>query len=355
MTQFPVTGPTKVEMDLFSAGLVEKVSLATVYDIKANTSIQRSWQDPEVCTAIPDVQDPRQWNDKLRACMRGEFFACVLEDCTRVLDIGCGEGWPSLYLARSIPEVVGMDISPGHVALARNTAALMGLESVRFEVADIRSLPFDRESFDGVCFGGNVFTYGFDAAAMLREVSRVLRAAGVFAFEQWPISADRPAWQRVLFFIDGGPPILHYGAGIGLHSRSYFIYLKPDTRQGRRLAELAGRMEGELSDEQETACEEILAEIESGDMTFVEKAVYSGQDRSLAADEFPALLQAAGFAGFRSWALPNAQAFARSLKEVGILEHLRAEDLRPCLRALVRSAPTTSQWTHTWASCRKGN
>lgn len=303
--------------------------------------------------AIPDVQDPEQWNDKLHACMRGEFFACVLEGCMCVLDVGCGEGWPSLYLGRTIPEVVGMDISPGHVALARNTAKLMGLDNVRFEVADIRSLPFEDESFDGACFGGNVFTYGFDVATMLREINRILRADGVFAFEQWPIEATRPSWQRVMFFIDGGPPILHYGAGTGLYSRSYFIYLRPDSQQGRRLARLAGRMAGELSDEQRAACEEILAEIEAGSVGFVERVVYSGQDRSLAADEFPALLKAAGFTDFRCWALPDAVAFAGSLQKAGVLERLRAEDLTPCLRALVRSAPTCSQWAHTWASCRK--
>ncbi|MCL5995747.1 MAG: class I SAM-dependent methyltransferase [Chloroflexi bacterium] len=370
MALYPVTEPSRLERLLFDASLVIKVPLANFYDVKARTSSQRLWQEPEEYALSLDAQNPAHWGHKLHAHVRGEFFVHALSGCQRVLDVGCGEGWPSLYLARYLPEVVGLDLSPEHVTLATNTAGFMGLDNVCFATAHIGELPFPDQTFDGVCFGGNVFTYSFNPITMLQEIGRVLRTGGPFAFEQWPIDPDRPAWERINFFIDGGPPILHYGAGSGLFSRSYFIYLKPESEPGRRLAALAycwdtERSEdqrvadrarlfaGELSDEQQLACEQILQQLESGDLGDVERVEYAGEDRSLAANEFPNLLVQAGFQEIRSWALPDGTTFARSLQECGVLARLHAEDVRPCIRALVVSAQTSPGWDHQWVTCQK--
>ena len=355
MADYPVSNPTRLERLLFDAGLVVQVPLEEIYDIKAGTTVQRSWQQPAAVRFAPDVHDPNQWNDKLHACMRGEFFAHALRSCTRVLDVGCGEGWPSLYLARTVPQVVGIDLSPKHVELARNTAGLMGFSNVQFEVGHIEDMHFDTGSFDGVCFGGNVFTYSFDTERMVREIRRVLTPGGVFALEQWPVNPHQTTRERIHFFIDGGPPILHYGAHSGLHNRSYFIYLRPDSPEGRRLIELATRLVGELPEEHRRACEEIKQQIEQGQLEVVAQVKYSGEDRSLAAAELPAILERAGFIDFASWALPDAVAFARSLDEDGVLAHLQQQDLIPCLRALVKSARTSTAWIHQWVTCRKGH
>ena len=202
-------------------------------------------------------------------------------------------------------------------------------------------------------FGGNVFTYGFDLRAMLGEVHRVLQDDGVFAFEQRPGDPGEPPWERILWFIDGGPPILHYGAGSGLHNRAYFIYLEPNSEQGRRLASLSQRMSAELSDEQRQVCRAISEEIETGALDIVDKVLYSGEGRSPGAEELWALLTAARFVDAVSWALPDSVKFARSLREDSVLSRLRQQDLKPCLRALVRSARTTPRWVYDWATCRK--
>jgi len=353
MNKYRVNSPSKLEAMLFDASLVQQVPLSEMYDIKARASIMRSWLHPDACRHTPDVHDPQQWDTKLHACLRGEFFVQALRGCVKVLDVGCGEGWPSLYLARSFPNVVGMDLSPEQIDLAKQTAELMGLTSAEFRVARIEDLPFSDDEFDGVCFGGNVFTYGFDHVKMLREIRRVLKVGGTFAFEQWPVDPERTSFERIEWFIDGGPPILHYCAGCGLYARSYFIYIKPESQEGRRLAELAKHMMGELSADQRNVCEDIKRKIEGGALDIVEKAIFSGEDRSLSRDEFPRLLDQAGFTDAVCWALPNAPAFAMALEEEDILARLRQEDLTPCLRALVRSAPRTPGWEHDWVSCRK--
>ena len=353
MASCPFDHPSALEQLLFEAGLVRRVSLAEIYDIKARTSIQRAWQDPEACVRQPNVHDPRQWYDKLHACTRGEFFVQALEGCNRILDVGCGEGWPSLYLARTFPHVTGIDLSPGHIALAQRSAEIVDLTNVEFRVERIETLEFADQEFDGVCFGGNVFTYDCDPAEMLFQLHRVLKTGGTFAFEQWPVDPAREPSERIGFFIDGGPPILHYCAGIGLVSRSYFIYIRPESNEGRHLSDLSQRMVGELSPEQRETCEAIKLEIENGELQLVEDAVYSGEDRSLSDDEFPRLLGEAGFVDVMSWALPDAVAFAQDLDRAGLLSRLRQEDLVPYLRALVKSSARCPGWTHTWVTCSR--
>ncbi|WP_039796934.1 class I SAM-dependent methyltransferase [Nocardia araoensis] len=56
-----------------------------------------------------------------------------------VLDVGCGEAAISLYLAERGYSVVGLDLSPTAVELARAEAARRGLTNASFEVADVTS------------------------------------------------------------------------------------------------------------------------------------------------------------------------------------------------------------------------
>src|SRR5262245_14293225 len=73
----------------------------------------------------------------------------------RVLDVGCGPGRHALALARRGIEVVGVDLSPDFVELARAAGRAEGL-ALRFEIADVRDLE-PTADFDAVvclCQGG---------------------------------------------------------------------------------------------------------------------------------------------------------------------------------------------------------
>jgi SAM-dependent methyltransferase len=351
---YPVRDPSPLERLLFDQGLVQTVPLAHIYDIKARTTVQRAWQHRDVVGQRPNVDDPAAWDAKLHASPRGEFFVAALQDCARVLDLGCGEGWPTLYLARHIPRVVGLDLSAGHVALARRTARLLRLGNAQFVVANIEALPFPSASFDGVCFGGNVFTYGFDLARMLRRVHHVLRPGGPFAFEQLPASeSDAGPWERIGWFIDAGPPILNYDAGSGSYNRGYLIYLRPNSEAGRRMAALHGTAQGERPPESMRVAKEIKQQIQRGALDLVDRVLTSGEGRAPTGLELADLLRRQGFTGLQSWLLPDARVFARGLDEAGTLPRLSGPDLVPCLRALVQSAPRVEGWIAPWATCTK--
>ena len=70
--------------------------------------------------------------------------AVALTPSDRVLDVGCGLGGASRYLASAFGcQVVGIDLTPDYVETARLLAVRFGLDHrVRYECADALALPF---------------------------------------------------------------------------------------------------------------------------------------------------------------------------------------------------------------------
>ena len=100
----------------------------------------------------------------------------------RVLDVGCGPGRHSLALARRRFEVVGVDLSPDFIALAREAAAADGL-TARFEVRDVRTLGY-RDEFDAaicLCQGGFGLLGGRDEADVFGQIVAAVRPRGALA------------------------------------------------------------------------------------------------------------------------------------------------------------------------------
>jgi ubiquinone/menaquinone biosynthesis C-methylase UbiE len=74
--------------------------------------------------------------------------------------------------------VIGIDITPAHIALAQTRAADAGLSNVRFETADIYTLPFPNAEFDAV-FCHSILSHLRQPSQALGEIRRVLRPDGI--------------------------------------------------------------------------------------------------------------------------------------------------------------------------------
>ena len=122
---------------------------------------RRGWLDAEpdvIQTALPALQE------------RGP----------RALDLGCGIGRHSLFLAHQGFQVTAMDGSPAGLAYAGEQAAEAGL-SVTFAEGFMTDLPFDDGAFDYV-LSWNVIYHG-DGPVVRRaiaEIRRVLRPGGLY-------------------------------------------------------------------------------------------------------------------------------------------------------------------------------
>ncbi len=98
----------------------------------------------------------------------------------RALDLGCGTGTNSLFLARHGFDVVGVDFAPKALALAR-TKARREQAQVEFVQADVTRLDFLREPFDLIldigCFHGIPAS---DRVKYASTVERLARPGSIF-------------------------------------------------------------------------------------------------------------------------------------------------------------------------------
>ncbi|MCK4411993.1 MAG: class I SAM-dependent methyltransferase [Candidatus Eisenbacteria sp.] len=134
---------------------------------------QSSGRLPEVYVPL-DPLDPVHWHH------RGMIWDYVLslEGAQRILDVGPGDGWPSLLLAPHFKEVVGIEPGPQRIAVCRANAGRMRLRKVRFEEMSVCAMDFPAGSFDGVV-AATAIEQTPDPKAALREIHRVLRPGGV--------------------------------------------------------------------------------------------------------------------------------------------------------------------------------
>lgn len=110
--------------------------------------------------------------------------------CKRILDIGCGTGRHTVYLAKKGFFVIGLDISEEALEKTKKWAA--GVRNCYFVKADMERLPFTDGYFDAV-----LSIVAIEHARIgkirrtLKEIHRVLRKGGIFLV-QTESDKDRP-------------------------------------------------------------------------------------------------------------------------------------------------------------------
>jgi len=122
-----------------------------------------------------DAADGSHWQDRGSAF---DYLFSTQGEGKRLLDLGPGDGWPSLIVAPWAGEVVGVDGSRRRVAVCSENAARLGIANARFTyVAPGTRLPFDDNSFDGAMAASSIEQTP-DPYVTLQELHRVLRPGG---------------------------------------------------------------------------------------------------------------------------------------------------------------------------------
>lgn len=98
----------------------------------------------------------------------------------KVLDQGTGTGVFARQMARQGCEVIGTDLSPDQVQMAKALAADEGLTNVSFQASPAEVNPFPDHSFD-VMSASQCFSY-FDKSIWIPEAKRLLRPGGSFVY-----------------------------------------------------------------------------------------------------------------------------------------------------------------------------
>ena len=124
-----------------------------------------------------------------------------------MLDVGCGAGFLSNYLAREGFAVTGIDASAASIDVATRHDHS---RTARYLVGDAESLPFETSSFDVVC-AMDFLEHVERPAAVVAEVARVLKPGGVFFFHTF--NRNPLAWLVIIkgveWFVKNTPRHMH--------------------------------------------------------------------------------------------------------------------------------------------------
>jgi len=109
--------------------------------------------------------------------------ALALPENARVLDLATGTGDLAVMVARRVGDcrVTGLDPSEGMLEVGRLKVARLGLaHRIELVQGDAQRLPFEDESFNGVCIAFGIRNVP-DRSKALREMARVTRPGGRIA------------------------------------------------------------------------------------------------------------------------------------------------------------------------------
>lgn len=161
------------------------------------------------------IFDDRTGNDFLKACANLNHIMAekaLLNESSHVIDLGCGNGTTSMWLARSTGcRVVGVELSGVRVQNAKDVLETEGesiKQKLRFEKASVTDLPFPDQSFTHAWSQATIYHVP-DKEKALRETYRVLKKDGVFVFDDLikpkPViseMAKKYVYDRLLFDTD---------------------------------------------------------------------------------------------------------------------------------------------------------
>lgn len=140
----------------------------------------------------------------------------------RMLDLGCGYGWHSIYaMENGASSVVGIDISQNMLKVAKEKTHFSEVEYICGAIED---MDFKEESFD-IVLSSLAFHYIKDYKELIEKINKVLKPNGILIFTvEHPVFT---AYGTQDWYYDNNKEILHFPVD------NYFY-------EGKRIANFLG-------------------------------------------------------------------------------------------------------------------
>src|ERR1700723_800049 len=137
---------------------------------------------------------PRDSLSWLRARAERNEFVRLLDQAipgdARIVEIGCGTGQMSLYLARAERVVIGADLTRGALQLGAAAAKRFGLDRVQFVETDLQHPGLRSGAFD-VVYSSGVLHHTPNPRSPFSRIARLVRPGGIIVLGLYN------AWARI--------------------------------------------------------------------------------------------------------------------------------------------------------------
>lgn len=138
---------------------------------------------PEWDKKIRDKDNPNFW----KYGVANLVFLDLIKKRKKILDIGCGTGGLTLFLAEhaQLDYIIGMDPVKSMIEVAKQHAFQKGLDhKTDFVICDGRYLPFKQSYFDALVSRGDAFVFLVPQKMALVEFRRVPKNGAILVIEQ---------------------------------------------------------------------------------------------------------------------------------------------------------------------------
>jgi ubiquinone/menaquinone biosynthesis C-methylase UbiE len=113
---------------------------------------------------------------KMQPEVKAKVFLSYLVPDSKILDLGCGPGRDTKFFVDKGYKVIGVDISPQMIALARNS-----VPQANFLVSDIESLKLKDESINAIWASASLLHVSKKAmSGVVENLYRTLKPGGIF-------------------------------------------------------------------------------------------------------------------------------------------------------------------------------
>jgi len=138
---------------------------------------------------------PRDSLHTLRARAERSKFTRLLDEAipgdARIVDVGCGTGQMSLYLAHADRLVIGADLSRPSLQLGASAAGRFGLDRILFVETDLQRLALAAGAFD-VVYSSGVIHHTSNPRASFACLARLARPGGMIVLGVYNVFARVP-------------------------------------------------------------------------------------------------------------------------------------------------------------------
>jgi ubiquinone/menaquinone biosynthesis C-methylase UbiE len=155
-------------------------SMRSLSKVKANKF--PPYRGLEWDTNVSDPDHPNFW----KYGVANLIFLDFVRNKKVVLDLGCGTGGASFFLAEhgEAEWIVGVDLVSDMIKVAKINAINKGLDQkISFLVCDGRHLPFKASCFEALMARGDVFCFLVPLKRTVQELKRVLKSKGIIVLE----------------------------------------------------------------------------------------------------------------------------------------------------------------------------